>query len=347
MTSVGQFSSLEQPLREFLMPNGFTREFLDEYWGWIIAIAFIFLAIWALPGLVGRAPRRNYQFGNPPDSLRRRPFNDNTIRDAENRMVRQQFARFGQPDPNSAQLNAARAEIARGLRGQREFAVRHVEADSVIRHFIHRMLRMPTPELVGAVRALATAISGALGNRIDDVGDEVLRDDWNGQRWHATLGRNRVRQLSDAIAQCVGNVFFGEAQGNLRAGTRPDITFEAMAQLGGERVTEIAESLINLLRVAGLHPRIAFINRQPMIDFDGATGEYVQYGYDENADMDEVVHPLRVVGPTSAIVLLHNTDGTNLVALARHAIVNMPTRIRLLLLLMAAATILYMRLSEA
>src|SRR5690606_17041645 len=201
--------------------------------------------------------------------------------------------------------------------GAREFALRHVVADRFLRWAVVETLRAPTPDLVAGLQSLFEAFGvGALANQWRAIGARLAAPGWQGNRWFTSLGRGETRSLRTNLTNCLGNLFLSESQSNLRAGTRPDITEDALALIGSQELSGILNALVPLLQSLGLGPRLAFIRGNLTIDYNGASGEYQHYGYDPTRSQDASSNPLALLSWRNAGVVARNTDMVTMVRIA-------------------------------
>ncbi|KRE88308.1 hypothetical protein ASG87_06740 [Frateuria sp. Soil773] len=288
----------------------------------------------ALIMMIGRRPaRRRVAFSTDiPPSLARSTFSRQTRNDAERTFVTRQHGELGVPNPSAAQVDAGQDVLRDEVFGAREFAVRHVVADRFLRWAVVEALRAPTPDLVVGLQSLFDAFGvGALANQWRTIGPRLTGPGWQGSRWFTSLGRAEVRSLRTNLTNCLGNLFLSESQSNLRAGTRPDITEDALALIGTQQLSGILNALVPTLQHMGLGPRLAFIRGNLTIDYNGASGEYRHYGYDPRRVQDASSNPLALLSWSNAGTVAGNTD---LVTLIRTAFQVYPVRTVSLILLL-------------
>lgn len=292
-------------------------------------LIYIFLGLSLLASLYllmgrSRGNRGPVASGDVTPSMRRGNFSKNTRNDAQQQYVTHQFNQLENRPPSAVELQQGQQELQQGVLGQREFHVRHVEADSFLRSATMMVIRAPNADLISALQAVFDAFGGGtISGTLRAITPTISDPGYNGSQWFSSLGRRRVAELRDGITNCLGNLFFSEGQGNLRAGTRTDVTEEAIALLGRDRIAEIANSAIALREKLGLQPRVELVQNHVFSSYDGASGEYTQYGYNQNRDQDNPVNVLNLVSRSNALVLARNTD---LVTGIRLAFLHYPVR---------------------
>lgn len=264
------------------------------------------------------APRR--PAGGVPPTMVRTPFSPQTHRRVREDMVTAQYREVGRAAPTPHEMTQGVAEVDAGMMGNREFHARHIEADGFLRRATMFVLRAPTEQRLQALQALFDAFNpvGEAATVLRGVGGTITGAAYNPQRWYAALGPDNVRALRNGITNCLGNLYLGEGQGNLRAGTHTDITDDAVAIHGREHISRIINESIALRRTLGFHPRLTIIQGHPFLADDDATGEYRHLGYNPARPQDTPHNPIRMVNLRNAITLASNSGLSGNIRLAMH-----------------------------
>lgn len=300
----------------------------------IISFGLALLGLLATQVLGNRgAPQR--PAGGVPPTFARTSFRAQTHRRVREDMVTAQYREEGRAAPTPREIAQGVVEVGAGMMGNREFPARHVEADSFLRRATMFVLRAPTEQRLQALQALFDAFNpvGEAATVLRGVGGTITGAAYNPQRWYAALGPVQVRALRNGITNCLGNLYLGEGQGNLRAGTHTDITDDAVAIHGREHISRIINEAIALRRILGFHPRLTIIQGQPFLADDDATGEYRHLGYHPARPQDAPHNPIRMVNLRNAITLASNSGLDGNILLAAHYY---PERTLMLILVLLA-----------
>ena len=292
------------------MPGGDER-------GWgnfmlIVGIGLLLLLIVAMCRCCRRNPRRQTVFDTGEQTTR--VLRRGSPSAAARRPVRQAYAaaqttamqRFIPGGAAAASLDVLEQEV---LVEGAEFHGRHVAPDSLMRGCILQVLRAPRAELVAAIRSMFVAInSNSLIAAWDDIANRM--HGMNPQRWYQHLGRNRIQALRRALNNATQQLFLSESQGNVMTGTHVDVTPEAVALLGRQRIDALVQSSADLISTVGLEPQLRVVEGEIMLGHRNSAGAFRQYGYRSNRSHDRPTDPLAHLGWRQIPEVVWNTSFT-------------------------------------
>lgn len=246
-----------------------------------------------------------------PPSLRRAGFSAATQTAVFETYATQQVVSFprgaGQPAPGPADFAGAVQQVRQpDLR--RAFHIRHVVADNLLRRAVWHVVRAPRDDLVRLVRELfVTFRADSLVATWDDVASRLPAGGGENDRWFQTLGSRLVGDLRVLISQVPNQLYLSESQGNLHAGTFPDVTEECIALLGRDAIRRVLSATVRLIEGLGLLPRLVTVEGEIMLGYENAAGRFRHFGYRPRLSHDIHLSPLPLLEDAAAERVMRNT----------------------------------------
>jgi hypothetical protein len=187
-----------------------------------------------------------------------------------------------------------------------EFHARHPIADSFLRGVTMEILQRPDATKEAAIRTLFHACGGLkLANIFDQVTHALHHN--TQPNWFHRLGPNLVYRLKKALDNIEG-LFLSEFQGNLHAGTHADLTADASAILGPQRLRDIVSAAVEVMELFGLRPQLATVGSDVLLSYEGGIGELRWYGYDPTRAHDQPSDALSLMEPAQVARVWANSS---------------------------------------
>lgn len=185
-----------------------------------------------------------------------------------------------------------------------EFNGRHIVADSFMRSAVVEVLRQPDLVRETSIRQLFQALGADSLVATWDTVTARLRGP--GRTWFVRVGAAQIENLRRALDN-VQTLFLSEKQGNLHAGTHIDVTDEARALLGPDRVRTIVTAATGVMEDFGLRPHLRTVGREVLLSYDGASGEFHRFGYSPGRTHDAPIDPLSLLPARTAVTVFANS----------------------------------------
>ena len=217
----------------------------------------------------------------------------------------QQVAAYHGRPPTAAEVAQATNIFQTEVRVPRaEFHARHVVPDRLMAEMVNDALRLPTPAKLAAMRDLFVACGA---HALVAIWDQVAPRAVGGSRWAQRISIHLLRQLRRAMTN-IPTLFVSESQGNLQAGTHLDMTEEGVAILGRPRVRAIIAAAVDAMNIFGLGPRLRNVGNSLHLSYEGAAGEFRQYGYDSRRSRDQQTNVLALAREDQRLLLIANSS---------------------------------------
>jgi hypothetical protein len=278
---------------------------------WCVLLLMLIVSIHEVLRMRFRSRQRTRAIEDPSRILSRRSFAQQTHRDVRHQYASQQHLAYTGSLPSAIELESSYRVLQDNvLVGRHEFHARHIVPDQLLRRAVMDVLRGGNDEQARLLRVLFQSFNA---NHLVNIWDDVVHRVNNHQgNWYQALGRNRSSDLRRGLDNVTGQLFLSESQGNLFTGTHIDITDETLGLLGRDRVQDIVNAAVELIDSMGLRPQLALVQNEVLLSYDGASGEYRQYGYNPRRSRDAHIDPLAVTSWSNAATIWSNTNRTTI-----------------------------------